>query len=133
MKRRHEPVCRSRTAGGEEPTEPQRASRRRNFRYLTLGILCLTLASGCYHYRVLPAETAPADEGHSTTQHGLFWGLMQSRAEEPNCQGNGAAEVVASSNLGYALLSVATLGIWMPLELEWKCAKDRVRVETEME
>ncbi|MDX2051290.1 MAG: hypothetical protein SFV15_02800 [Polyangiaceae bacterium] len=86
--------------------------------------------SGCYHYRVAPVQTVPADDGHAVVRHSMFWGLMQSRAEQPNCQGNGSAEVVASSNLGFAFISVATLGIWMPMTLEWKCAKDRVRVET---
>jgi hypothetical protein len=78
----------------------------------------------------MPARSVPADDGHSATLHSLFWGLVQTRAYEPECQGNGAAEVVASTNLGYTLLTVLTLGIWSPLELTWKCAKDRVRVET---
>jgi hypothetical protein len=90
-------------------------------------------ASGCYHYRVTPARSVPADDGHSTTLHSIAWGLVQSSAERPECQGNGAAEVAAHTNLGFVLLSVVTLGIWVPLELEWKCAKDPVRVETGME
>ena len=90
-------------------------------------------ASGCYHYRVAPARSVPADDGHSTTQHSIVWGLVQSSAEQPECQGNGAAEVAAHTNVGYVLLSVVTLGFWVPLELEWKCAKDRVRVETGMD
>ncbi|HVR18076.1 MAG TPA: hypothetical protein VMS65_00220 [Polyangiaceae bacterium] len=90
-------------------------------------------ANGCYHYRVAPARSVPADDGHSTTLHSIAWGLVQSRAEEPECQGNGAAEVAAHTNLGFALLSVVTLGIWVPLELEWKCAKDPVRVDTGMQ
>lgn len=96
-------------------------------------LVLLATVSGCYHYRVMPASSAPADDGHSTTQHAFFWGLMQSRAEEPNCQGNGVSEVVATTNLGYSLLTVATLGIWTPMQLEWKCAKDRVRIDTGME
>jgi hypothetical protein len=89
--------------------------------------LCL---AGCYHYRVTPARALPADDGHSATMHSLFWGLVQSKAREPECQGNGAAEVVATTNLGYTLLAVVTLGIWSPLELTWRCAKDQLRVDT---
>jgi len=100
---------------------------------LCVALIALAATSGCYHYRVTPANTAPADDGHSTTKHSFFWGLLQERAEEPNCQGNGAAEIVASTNFGYALVSVVTLGIWVPLHLEWKCAKDRVRPETGLE
>ena len=98
-----------------------------------LGFATLIATCGCYHYRVAPARSVPADEGHSTTLHSIAWGLVQSSAEQPECQGNGAAEVVAHTNLGYVLLGVVTLGIWVPLELEWKCAKDGVRVETGMQ
>jgi hypothetical protein len=100
---------------------------------LRVALVALASTSGCYHYRIMPANTAPADDGHSTTKHAFFWGLLQERAEEPNCQGNGASEIVASTNFGYALISVATLGIWVPLTLEWKCAKDQVRPETGLE
>jgi hypothetical protein len=96
-------------------------------------LIALGSLGGCYHYRVTPASSVPADDGHSTTKHALFWGLLQERAEEPNCQGNGASEVVASTNLGYALVSVVSLGIWVPMSLEWKCAKDQVRRETGLE
>lgn len=88
------------------------------------------MTSGCYHFRVAPIRSTPADDGHSVTQHALLWGMVQPRAEQPECQGNGAAEVTATTNLGYTLISVVTLGIWMPIEIEWKCAKDQVRPET---
>jgi hypothetical protein len=104
------------------------------FRVITgLGLATVLATSGCYHYRVTPARSVPADDGHSTTLHSIAWGLVQSKAEEPECQGNGAAEVAAHTNLGYVLLGVVTLGIWVPLELEWKCAKDPVRPGTGME
>ncbi|HEY3233375.1 MAG TPA: hypothetical protein VGJ84_01580 [Polyangiaceae bacterium] len=88
---------------------------------------------GCYHYRVTPINSVPADEGHSRTVHAFVWGLVQPSAEQPECQGNGAAEVTTHTNFGYALVSVITLGLWVPIELEWKCAKDRVKPATGME
>ena len=94
--------------------------------------LCSLLA-GCYHYRVSPANSAPADDGHSATKHAFVWGLLEQSPTVPNCQGNGVAEIEASTNLGYALLGVVTLGLWMPIELEWKCAKDRLRVDHGLE
>ncbi len=101
-------------------------------RRLLLPIFGLALTS-CYHYRVTPVNAAPADDGHSVTKHSLAWGLVQESAAEPNCQDNGAAEVVATGNVGYALIAVVTLGFWMPMDVEWKCAKDRVRVEHGLE
>ena len=36
---------------------------------------------------------------------------------------NGLDEVRISTNLGYPFVSVATLGIWVPLDVEWRCAR----------
>src|SRR5262249_42254673 len=60
------------------------------------------------------------------TVHSLFWGLVQQNVEPPttnNCVSHGMQEVRVTTNLGYALLTVVTLGIWSPLEIEWRCAK----------
>jgi hypothetical protein len=32
-------------------------------------------------------------------------------------------EVRVTTNFGYAVLTVVTLGIWSPMEIEWRCAK----------
>ncbi len=109
------------------------ASRCSTRRAAAVVLLALATLTGCYHYRVEPVDAPPGTEPESTTQHSLFWGLVQTQAEEPNCQGNGAAEVVATTNLGFSLLTVATLGIWSPLQLEWRCAKDRIQPVTGME
>jgi hypothetical protein len=31
--------------------------------------------------------------------------------------------VRVKTNLGFALVTVATLGIWCPVQVEWKCGK----------
>ena len=36
---------------------------------------------------------------------------------------NGVAEVTMTTNLGYALITVLTLGIWSPIKVQWKCSK----------
>ena len=87
------------------------------------------VAGGCYHYRVAPAGSPVADDGHRAVRHSLAWGLAQAGTARPDCQGNGVAEVTASTNLAFLLVGVVTLGIYVPMTLEWKCAKDRVRPE----
>ena len=48
--------------------------------------------------------------------------------EEPvisaDCGGNGAAEVIVSRNFGQRFLSVASLGFYDPVTMQWKCGKD---------
>ena len=52
-----------------------------------------------------------------------WWGLNQRNIDPANCLGAGIAEVRVSTNLGYAIVSVLTLGFFQPLTVEWRCAK----------
>jgi hypothetical protein len=102
--------------------------RRRAARWVWLASLGLCLC-GCYHYRLspvgpngvrLPLATEPEDE----TVWSFFWGISQPEVRPHTCQGNGLAEVTATTNLGFSLLTVVTLGIVAPAQLQWRCAKD---------
>jgi hypothetical protein len=85
----------------------------------------IVAAAGCYHTRVF-TNGQPATEYRQKTVHSLFWGLVQQNVEPPitnNCVSNAMQEVRVTTNLGYAFLTVGTLGIWSPMEIEWRCAK----------
>ncbi|RKH65687.1 hypothetical protein [Corallococcus llansteffanensis] len=88
-------------------------------------VLCLTLTSACAHYRVqAPGHAgAPATEPEGEVLWSLAWGLVQEQPRVDNCQDQALAEVTQSTNLGFALISVVTLGIAMPQRVEWRCAK----------
>jgi len=93
-------------------------------------ILILALQS-CYHYRVSSANFDPGTEYQRKTVHCYAWGAVQKRDNgidvvTANCDAvkiNKLDEVRVTTNLGYALITVATLGIWCPMQIEWKCAK----------
>jgi hypothetical protein len=53
----------------------------------------------------------------------LFWGLLQENPEPDDCISGALDEVRYSTNFGYSLINVATLGIWHPIDVEWRCAK----------
>jgi hypothetical protein len=90
-------------------------------------VLCL---AGCYHYRLTPVgpdhePIPPATEPESVTVWSFGWGLVSQPLIRPaNCQGNGTAEVTTTTNFGFALLTVVSLGVVAPLEVEWRCATD---------
>ncbi len=65
-----------------------------------------------------------ATEPHKKTMHALFWGLVQENEFADNCQGAGMHEVRVSTNFGYVLLSVVTVGIWVPVDIEWTCERE---------
>ena len=97
--------------------------------FLTKTILLgtsLVLLHGCYHVRVNTAAYDPSTTYQSETVHTLFWGLVQEDVIASNCDSlkiKGLDEVRVTTNFGYSLITVLTLGIWCPTEIEWKCSK----------
>lgn len=88
-------------------------------------ILILFFLNGCYHYRVIAPDPDPATDYESRVAHSLFWGLLQARdISADDCLSNALDEVRVTANLGYSVISVATLGIWMPMNVQWRCAKE---------
>jgi len=106
-----------------------------------LSIAALTLAllsgAGCYHHRVLASKGNSATTYATKNVYSLFWGL----AKKPNidvshqdgattqapgtCESNAINEVRVTSNLGYAAVTVFTLGIYSPLKVQWMCATEQ--------
>src|SRR5262245_38339356 len=88
--------------------------------------LLLTSAPGCYHYKVTaagPAGANPSTFPQSATLHAVFWGLGQDQTLEHVCaQDEALARVRTTSNFGYTLLTVITLGMWAPVQVEYACA-----------
>jgi hypothetical protein len=86
----------------------------------------LAFSQGCYHTRVL-TDAPPASAVYSkSTVDSLFWGLLQTNVEvtAADCASSAFQEVRVTTNYGYALATVLTLGIWSRVEVEWKCAKE---------
>jgi hypothetical protein len=93
-----------------------------SFRVAALSSL---LSTSCYHYYVKADRVPPATEWRSNTQVAYAWGLIQPNDIVPaNCPRHvPLAEVSATTNLGFVLIGVVTLGIVLPHELAWRCAK----------
>ncbi len=99
-------------------------------RVVTLAWLLFTslFFCSCYSYRVATHAQAGTETVATVTAHSFFWGLLKKPKEihTPICdtlEVNGMSEVVIKNNFGYSLITVATLGIWSPIKLEWKCGK----------
>ncbi|HKR03127.1 MAG TPA: hypothetical protein VJY62_00720 [Bacteroidia bacterium] len=94
-------------------------------RQLILVVIVVTTQS-CYHYRVTTSNFDPSTGYEKKTVCSLFWGLAQKDVLAVNCDElklKSLDEVRVSTNLGYALITVATLGIVCPMTIEWKCPK----------
>lgn len=88
--------------------------------------LLFIVFQSCYNYHISTSHFDPSTHYNKKTVSSFFWGLVQQNVVATNCdslQINSLDEVHVKTNLGYALITVATLGIWCPMTVEWKCAK----------
>jgi hypothetical protein len=96
-------------------------------------------SAGCYSYHVyqiggpqgVEMGNQPGTEWKEKTLHSFLWGQVRQDLPVDNCQlANGQRfgieEVTVRSNFGYSLLTVATVGIWAPIQVRWRCAKPPV-------
>ena len=94
---------------------------------VTLVSLCILASTGCYHVRVIVPQPDPATGYRKKTVDLLAWGALpkDKKKDVPadNCPSNAIDEVRTSSNLGYNLLTVGTLGFWSHSQVEWRCSK----------
>ena len=87
-------------------------------------LLGLSVAlQGCARYRVVVPEPTPATDYRAETMHAYFWGAIEDTQPTDNCDANAIDEVRVQHTVPNILATVLTLGIWMPLKVEWKCAK----------
>lgn len=90
---------------------------------VTLLLFCCLLTS-CYNVRTVANVEAQRDANpQSTTVWVYAWGLAQPRVVAPECKSGALQDVRTSTNFGYALITVATLGFVCPLTVEYTCAK----------
>jgi hypothetical protein len=99
---------------------------RRRVAGLLLVITCSTTVAGCYRYRVYQIGGEPSTEWQSRTLHSLLWGavlLPVSNCQLGNGQRLGIDEVKIEKNFAESLAVVATLGVWGPVTVSWRCNK----------
>ena len=85
----------------------------------------------CYHYRVLNTVNDPASvQYHQKVLWSYFWGLVDSPQTFtiPDCENGGIDEVRITTTLPNNLLTIVTLGIVCPVQVQWKCHKPCQRV-----
>lgn len=101
--------------------------------------MILPAGGGCYTYHVHQAGgpegrelgNQPSTEWQGRTLHAFAWGAVRQDLPVENCrlgsgQHLGIEEVRIDTNLAYLAASVATLGLWVPLRVSWRCARPPV-------
>ncbi len=93
-----------------------------------LGICMIISVNSCSITEVAASEDASTAEGLcvdcSKTTWSFAWGLVEPVPIDPDCRTGTMTKVRSEWNLGYAIISVATLGIVIPQKVGWDCAPD---------
>ena len=90
---------------------------------LSAALVAVLSIPGCARFTVSVKKPNPATDYEQATMHAFFWGAIEDKEIAERCESNALDEVRARTNLAYALATVVTLGIWIPMEMEWKCRK----------
>lgn len=102
-------------------------------------LACSSCFTGCYSYHIYQAGgpkgremgNQPSTEWKHKTLNAYAWGIVRQDLPVDNSHiGNGLRtgieEVNIQTNLPYILISAATLGLSVPLDVSWRCAKPPV-------
>lgn len=99
----------------------------------TFPVLLLAASSafiqGCAEYRLTVPDSHPRDINYQgRTVYALAWGhWYDPQALEADCGRETINDVVIKRNYLHDLASVFTLGIWMPIEVNFRCASTRIQ------
>jgi Bor protein len=80
----------------------------------------MALLSGCAEHRLIVPRPNPTGAPISVNSNAVAFGTVQKR-NVVNCDTNIIDEVRVKQNLGQAIATVLTLGIYMPTTIEYVC------------
>lgn len=98
-------------------------------------ILAFFTIQGCTTTRVVSkynCNTIANNPVNKKTTWSFFWGLVQPVDINPQCDPifNHLNKVETKTNLGFAMITTATLGIVMPQRVTWCCAPPEIATDT---
>ena len=88
-------------------------------------VLCLCVTSvGCYRFTVR-SKNATAAGFQGKTVHSYLWNLvdLDPVVVAENCGDKDLTTLRAKTNYLYMSVAFLTLGAWVPMKVEWRCAK----------
>jgi hypothetical protein len=91
---------------------------------LLVFLVGVAFTSGCANYQVRMPDDDPINKPYEGgMMHAYVGGLWYSpQVMTADCATKAINDVVVKRNYLYDLASVLTLGLWMPIEIEYRCA-----------
>jgi hypothetical protein len=85
-------------------------------------LAALWLLAACAQQRLIVAHPNPTGEPVTVNSNAFGFGAVERRTVA-ECPTNLIDEVRIHQNLAQALATVLTLGLWIPIRIEYRCAK----------
>ncbi len=94
---------------------------------LVLLLSALFLGS-CSTTKIMPKNCAQVRSPKKLPVYSKLWGLIEDKklknSDLIDCQGNGLSSVTVKVNAKHVLITLLTLGIVVPMDIYYDCAKD---------
>jgi hypothetical protein len=81
---------------------------------------CFLLLAGCAEHRLTVLRPNPGTPPTLVNSSAMGWGAVQTK-NVASCESNIIDEVRVKQNVGQSLVSVLTLGMYMPTTIEYVC------------
>lgn len=99
---------------------------------VALSTLAVLAMSGCATYEVEGAGAfTPDSHTGSETIHGSLYGFRWSEFNNEKCVDSNLFRVETHTNAALLLISVLSLGLYVPQTVEWWCSSSQVDAENE--
>lgn len=102
-------------------------AKRMSYSFCLLLIIYGIPVQSCSKYTVTTSKRDPADIYYKKkVATSYFWGIINKpqNVVDTACGKTGLSEVKFTTNVGYSLLNIVTLGIVNVVKVEWKCQKE---------
>ena len=87
-------------------------------------ILLLLMLHGCAYHRLVVRNPDPADQYyHPVRSTALGWGAIEQQKVADKCETSLLSEVRVRTSLADSLVTVLTLGLVQPAQVQYRCAK----------
>jgi hypothetical protein len=90
-----------------------------------LFLLVIIASQGCMSTRLVGDYSSDNILTHKKTTFTLLWGLLQPKDLPSGCESKTICKVTTQTNLGFILLSAASLGLVVPQKITWDCCPSK--------
>lgn len=88
---------------------------------ISTSLIMLQLLAGCMNMRVVSQYDSSNPVPEKVTRWTWFWGLKQAVDVKTDQQCSSICMLTVKNNLGYAIIATLSLGIAVPMTVEYSC------------